>query len=121
MSKKKKYNKKPNKEENLQQEELQFEDDSLGGNWVPHLDELAIRLSVKETKEPYQGLVLLSKSGRAYSLTDIILNFTEFTAQALQIMMELVKRGEEDYEHTKRNGQPEKTDTPTGDSESDKR
>lgn len=86
---------------------------------IPNLDELAMRLDVAPAEEPYHGLILWSKSGRVYSLTDIIYNLTEFVAQALTMMVSLVEEVNQD-EPSKRTGRSKKTDNPTGGPKSDK-
>lgn len=84
---------------------------------IPNLDELALRLDVAPAEEPYHGLILWSKSGRIYSLTDIIYNLTEFVAQALTMMVSLVE--EVNNESGKRSRRTKKADNPTGSTKSD--
>lgn len=124
MSKKRKDKDSDSKKNQFKQEEIEFDEQQEEfdpeKHGVPNLDELAMRLSVPASEEPYKGLVLFSKSGRVYSVTDILMSFTEFTAQALQIMMELVKKEAGEYERTEGDGQSEKTYNSTGKPKNDK-
>jgi hypothetical protein len=92
---------------------------------IPHMDELAMRLQVREAKEPYQGVVLFGVSGRAYSMVELMLNMTSFVAQTLQYMIAVATeiKGEEQEvsqdEPDKRTRQPKKADNPTGDTKGD--
>jgi len=49
---------------------------------VPGLDELAIRLQVPPVQGADRGIVMWSKSGRAYSWVDLLAAHLEFTSQA---------------------------------------
>ena len=99
-------------------EEKGFEQD-----YIPGLDELAMRLQVDPQEEPYTGIVLLGKSGNAYPLIQILANQVQFTAEAVEIMlsvMEEVKKEGESSESDKGSGQPKKADNTTGNTKSNK-
>lgn len=49
---------------------------------VPGLDELAMRLQVPPVQGADRGIVMWSKSGRAYSWVDLLAAHLEFTSQA---------------------------------------
>jgi len=96
--------------------------------YVPNLDELALRLQISEAEQPYTGLVLFGKSGRVYAMSDIVLNHVAFTAQSVEFIIaihnqikelieklnEVEKEGEK-IESNKRTRQSKKADDTTGD------
>lgn len=104
----KKKSKKEEKERGFEQE------------FVPGLDELALRLQVPEVEEPYTGIVLFGKSGKAYHLVQILAHQVQFTAEAVALtinILEEIRKEAKPSASDERTGQPEKADPPTGDPE----
>jgi len=100
-------------------EDIQQEfDPELHG--IPHLDELALRLSVPEAQEGDPGIVMFGKSGRAYPFVTILANIIQFQVEAVMHVASMVERmemnkGEETSEGA---GQSEKSVDPTRDPDS---
>lgn len=85
-------------------------------DYIPNLDELALRLQVEAQEEPYEGIVLMGKSGRAYSLVNILAHHMQFMAEALTFSVELFAQMQEEGEKiaNKKPRQPKKTDNTAG-------
>lgn len=71
------------------QETEQFDPATDG---VENLDELALRLQVPPLPEKtaYSGIALLSKSGRWYSVTELLAQHMNFTLQCVHMIASLV-------------------------------
>ena len=93
---------------------------TVGPEGIPGLDELALRLQVGPAPEPFIGVVLFGKSGRAYQLVEVLANFMQFTAQAFEYMIritnDLEKRMEvpEKSESNQKPGRTEKANDTDG-------
>ena len=91
-------------------------------NWIPNLDELALRLQVESVEEPYEGVVMFGKSGNAYPLVAILSHHTQFMAESLTLSINIltqIKEEGEKYVSNKKPRQSKKADNPTGNPEVD--
>ncbi len=88
-------------------------------DWVPGLDELALRLEVKATEGETRGIELVGSSGRSYNLVEILANSVEFCATALMYVASVagsLAKEDENSELNQKSGQPKKTNHPKRDS-----
>lgn len=125
MSKKKKGNNKDwdvereieetqEQETQEEQKEIPFDPEQHG---VPGLDEFAMRLQVEPTDKPDVGLVLWSRSGRVYSLIDLLDAHLAWSSQAVihvTTMLDNIRRELKD-ELDKRHGLPASPNDPNRD------
>lgn len=89
-------------------------------NWIPNLDELALRLQVESVEEPYSGVIMFGKSGNAYPLVAILANHAQFMAESLTLSINILTQIKEEGEKLVTNKKPrqsKKTDNPTGNPE----
>ena len=87
-------------------------------DFVPGLEELASRLQLDPQEEPYIGVVLMGEAGKAYSVVQLLAHHVAFTAQAVQLIVDMassVRKEIEEHEHNKGSGLPETADTPDRD------
>ena len=101
--------------------EAQVEQLEQGG--VPGVDELALRLQVEPATEPFEGVVLFGKSGRAYSFTTMMAHHIQFVSEAFQLtlnILEQMKKEGEKFEHNQKPRQPKKTNHPNRNFKGDK-
>lgn len=91
-------------------------------DFIPNLDELALRLQVDSIDPPYEGVVMFGKSGKAYPLVGILANHLHFMAEALTFSVEIFSQIKEEGEKlaNQKPRQPKKTDNPTGNTKGDK-
>ncbi len=82
-------------------------------DWVPGLDELALRLQVKPIDGEIYGIALMGKSGNAYSLVQIMAHVVDFSATALQYVATIAGQLSAEVNKSELNaesGQSEETD-----------
>lgn len=98
--------------------------------FVPGLDELALRLQVPPQEEPFTGVILFGKSGKAYSMTQILAHHMQFTTEGIELaaniyqevknMQQAGKEEGEKNESNKGAGQSKKANNTSRNSKSNK-
>lgn len=91
--------------------------------FVPGLDELAFRLQVEPQEPPFSGIVLFGKSGKAFSLTQILSHHMQFVLEGVELtsqLLEKVQKEAKKSEPDKRSGQSKKANNTARDSKSNK-
>ncbi len=91
--------------------------------YVPGLDELALRLQVEPQNEPFTGVVLFGKTGKAYSITQLMAHHMQFVAEGIELAANIydeIKKEGDKFESNKRSRQSKKTNNTSRDSKGDK-